>query len=151
MAERPKEMDEFLGESRRMARVSTTNPDTSPHIVPLCYKFTSEEGTFFFSTGVDSLTVRNLNQNPAITICIDDDEFPFRAVIIEGTAEVSETLGTDHEGLKTVVDQFFGPDMWKAYKDGPVAKKIRVRLNVIPKIWKFWDYRRQLSGSVKTG
>ena len=150
MAERPTEMDEFLDEPR-MARVSTSNRDGSPHIVPLCYKFNAKDGTFFISTGADSVTAKNLNRNPAITLCIDDAEFPFRAVIIEGEAEVSEPLGTDHEGIKIVVDQFFGPDMWESYKDGPVAQKIRVRLNIVPKKWKFWDYRRNLNGVVKIG
>ena len=150
MAERPTEMDAFLDEPR-MVRVSTVNADGSPHIVPLCYKFDAGDGTFFLSTGADSVTVKNLKRNPAITLCIDDAEFPFRAVIVEGRAEVSEVLGTDHEGLKIVIDQFFGPDMWATYKEGPVAQKIRVRVSVIPGKWKWWDYRRKLGGSVKVG
>ncbi len=150
MAERPTEMDEFLDEPR-MVRVSTVNPDATPHIVPLCYKFDSGEGTFLISTGADSVTVKNLKRSPAITLCIDDAEFPFRAVIVEGAAEVSGVLGTDHEGLKVVIDQFFGPDMWATYKEGPIAQKIRVRINLSPSRWKWWDYRRKLSGSVRVG
>ena len=150
MAERPKEMDELLCEPR-MARIATVSPRNVPHIVPVVYIFDPEEGSFFISTGADSVTAKNLNRNPAITVCIDDAEFPLRAVIIEGEAEVSEPLGTDHEGIKIVVDQFFGPDMWESYKDGPVAQKIRVRLNIVPKKWKFWDYRRNLNGVVKIG
>jgi PPOX class probable F420-dependent enzyme len=150
MADRPTEMDEFLDEPR-MARVSTVNANGSPHTVPLCYKFHSDTGTFFLSTGSDSVTVKNLRRNPAITFCIDDDEFPFRAVIAEGKADVSEELGTDHEGIKTIIDQFFGPDMWATYKEGPVAQKIRVRINTVPSKWKWWDHRRKLNGSVKVG
>ncbi len=150
MAERPREMDEFLNEPR-MARVSTVSAGGSPHTVPLCYKFDPGAGTFHISTGSDSVTVRNLRQNLAVSLCIDDAEFPFRAVIVEGAAEVSGEMGTDHEGLKIVIDQFFGPDMWATYKDGPVAQKIRVRITVVPSRWKWWDYRLKLGGSVKVG
>ncbi|MBI2178928.1 MAG: pyridoxamine 5'-phosphate oxidase family protein, partial [Candidatus Tectomicrobia bacterium] len=69
-----------------MARVCTVNRDGSPHVVPLVYKFHPEEGTFFLSTGADSVTVHNLRRSSALSICIDDDEYPFRAVVVEGEA-----------------------------------------------------------------
>ena len=151
MSDRPMEMDDFLDDPGRMVRVSTTNADGTPHIVPLCFKFHRDNGTFFLSTGSDSVTVKNLKRNPYIALCIDDDEFPFRAVVVEGLAEVSEEMGTDHEGLKTVVDQFFGEGMWEKYKDAPTAQKIRVRVNVDPSKWKWWDFRRKIVGSQKIG
>ncbi len=149
MPERPKEMDEFLSSRGRMARVATVSKGGSPHVVPLVYKFSPEDGTFFISTGADSVTVRNLRRNPAISVCVDDEVPPFRAVLVEGKAQVSEVLGTDHEGLKTVVDEFFGPQMWATYQTTPIARKIRVRVTVIPERWKWWDFRRQLSGSAR--
>lgn len=150
MADRPTEMDEFLL-TPRMARLATTNANGTPHLVPLVYLFRPEEGTFFFSTGAESVTVRNLRRNPAITVCVDDDEFPFRAVIVEGEAQISEVLGTDHEGLKMVVDHYYGLDMWAKWVNTPSAQKIRVRLTVVPKKWKWWDGRRELQGSRRVG
>lgn len=149
MVDRPTEMDAFLQERGRMARIGTTNKDGSPHVVPLSYKFYPEDGSFFISTGADSVTVKNLQRGSPISLCIDDDEPPFRAVIVEGGADVSEVLGTDHEGLRTVVEQFNGPGAWLRYKDSPTAKKIRVRVTVRPRKWMWWDYRRQLNGSRK--
>ena len=149
MADRPIEMDAFLDEPGHMVRVCTVNKSGMPHVVPLCYKFQPDDGTFFISTGADSVTVKNLNRGSAISLCIDDQEPPFRAVVVEGQADVSEVMGTDHEGLRAVVEQFFGPDAWENYKDSPTAKKIRVRLTVRPNKWKWWDYRRKLTGSEK--
>ena len=150
MAERPTEMDAFLQEPR-MARIATTNPDGSPHVVPLLYLFNPDDASFFISTGNDSVSVRNLRRNPAFSICIDDDEAPFRAVVVEGKARISEGMGTDHEGLKSVVDHFFGPDMWANYVNTPIAQKTRVRVTMVPSKWKWWDYRRKSMGSVKVG
>ncbi len=151
MADRPREMDEFLSDRGRMIRACTTNPNGTPHIVPLCFKFNPDGGTFLLSTGADSVTAKNLRLNPAIALCIDDDEFPFRAVVVEGEGEVSDVLGVDHEGLKQVVDQFFGPEMWATYEKSPTAQKIRVRVNVKPKKWKFWDMGSKKMGSVRVG
>lgn len=151
MADRPREMDDFLAERGRMVRTCTTNPNGTPHIVPLCYKFNQDEGTFFISTGAESVTVKNLRRNPAIALCIDDHEFPFRAVVVEGEAEVSDVLGIDHEGLKRVIDQFFGLEMWATYEKSPTAQKIRVRVTVKPKKWKFWNQRSKKMGSVRIG
>ncbi len=149
MANRPREMDAFLGEPGHMVRVCTVSKSGMPHVIPLCYKFQPDDGTFFLSTGADSVTVKNLARGSAISLCIDDDEPPFRAVVVEGEADVSEVLGTDHEGLKIVIDQFFGQDAWDRYKETPTAKKIRVRVTVRPKKWKWWDFRRKLTGSEK--
>jgi len=147
MAERPTEMDEFLQEPH-MARIATTNADGSPHVVPLLYLFNPEDASFFISTSTESVSVRNLRRNPALAICIDDEQAPFRAVVVEGEAQVSGVMGTDHEGLKSVVDHFFGPEMWTNYVDTPIAQKIRVRVTMVPRKWKWWDYRRMLMGSV---
>ena len=149
MADRPREMDAFLDEPGHMVRVCTVNKSGMPHVVPLCYKFQPDDGTFFLSTGADAVTVKNLQRGSPISLCIDDDKPPFRAVIVEGEADVSESLGTDHEGFKIIVDQFFGPEAWENYKNSPTAKKIRVRVTVRPKKWKWWDFRRGLTGSEK--
>jgi nitroimidazol reductase NimA-like FMN-containing flavoprotein (pyridoxamine 5'-phosphate oxidase superfamily) len=68
----------------RMARIATVSPRNVLHIVPVVYIFDPEEGSFFISTGAHSVTVRNLRRNLAMTIIVDDDAFPFRAVMAEG-------------------------------------------------------------------
>ena len=150
MAERPKEMDEFLCEAR-MARIATTNLKNVPHIVPVVYIFNLQEGSFFISTGANSVTVRNLKRNPTMTIIVDDDEFPFRAVIVEGKPKISESLGTDHEGLKRVADHFYESGMWEKWVKTSSAEKIRIRMTLVPDRWKWWDQRRRLSGSARIG
>ena len=121
MAERPTEMDDFLL-GPRMARIATINANSTAHMVPVVYIFDPEDGSFFISTGANSVTVRNLKRNPSLTICVDDDEHPFRAVIVEGEPEISEPLGTDHEGLKLVVDHYYHPGMWADWVNTPSAE-----------------------------
>jgi nitroimidazol reductase NimA-like FMN-containing flavoprotein (pyridoxamine 5'-phosphate oxidase superfamily) len=150
MAERPTEMDDFLCEPR-MARIATVNTNGSAHVVPVVYIFNPEDGSFFISTGANSVTVRNLRRNSSLTICVDDDEHPFRAVIVEGEPEISEPLGTDHEGLKRIVDHNYRPGMWADWVKMPSSEKIRVRLILKPRSRKWWDQRLQINGSVRVG
>lgn len=150
MSERPKEMDEFLT-APRMARIATMSANNTSHVVPVVYIFDPEDGTFRLSTGAESVTVRNLKRNPSMTICVDDDEFPFRAVMVEGEPHVTEPLGTDHEGLKRLIDHFYRPGMWEEWVNMPSAQKIRVRITLTPRRWKWWDQRRKINGSVRIG
>ena len=57
MADRSTEMDDSLNDPQ-MARISTTRADGSPYVIPLCHKFNPDDGTFFISTGADSVTVK---------------------------------------------------------------------------------------------
>ena len=147
MAERPKEMDDFLCEPR-VGRFGSVNADGSPHVVPFVFLFDPKEGTFFVSTKAASVTTRNLRRNSSVSVCVDDGEYPFRAVVVNGEAQVSEPTGTDHEAQKKLVDHFYGPDMWAEWVTTPRAREIRIRLTVVPKKWMWWDQRRKLKGSV---
>ncbi len=147
MTDRPTIMDEFL-KVAHLSCLGTLNPDGSIHMVPVTPLFDAENGTFFISTGAESVTYRNLKKNPTVTLCVDDYKFPYRAVIVQGKAEVTEPLGLDHEGIKRVVDHSSGPGMWENfYMNTPPAARIRVRITVIPEKWSWWDNRRKIKGS----
>ena len=148
MAERPTDLDDFLAKPM-MARVATTNKNGSPHCVPLWYRFNPGDGTFEISTGADAVTVKNLRRNPAISVLIDDQTPPYKGVAAEGIAEVSESMGKDHEYFTPSIIHYLGKGMVEKYLQGPPGKKDRVRIKVIPKRWKFWDAGAMKMGSVK--
>ena len=143
---RPREMDEFLTDPR-IGRVASINQDGSPHIIPVVYLFYPEDGTFYFNTKTHTLTTKNLKRNPSVSMCVDDGNYPFRAVLSEGIAHISKEMGTDHEGQKLLVDHFYGPDMWATWVKSHRAQEIRVRITIEPKKWKWWDQRRKISGT----
>ena len=148
MAERPTDMDDFLTQPM-MARVATTNKNGTPHCVPLWYKFNPENGTFEISTGAESVTVKNLRLNPAVSIVVDDEKPPHKGVTAEGTAEVSEPKGKDHEYFTPLIIHYLGEGAVEGYLQGNPGQKERVRIMVRPKRWKFWDAGVPKMGSVK--
>ena len=148
MADRPTNLDDFLGQPM-MARVATTNRNGSPHCVPLWYRFNPSDGTFEISTGAESVTVKNLGRNAAISVLVDDQNPPYKGVAAEGIAEVSKPMGKDHEYFTPTIIHYLGKGMVEKYLQGPPGQKDRVRVKVIPKRWKFWDVGAMKMGSVK--
>ncbi|MFQ5912809.1 MAG: pyridoxamine 5'-phosphate oxidase family protein [Nitrospinota bacterium] len=146
MAQRPTDMDDLLAKPV-FARVATTNKDGSPHCVPLLHGFNPSDGTFDISTGVDSLTVRNLRRNPAIAVLVDDGP-PNRGILAVGVAEVSGPMGKDHEYFTPLLVRYVGEGMVEKVLQGPTGQKERVRIKARPKRWKFWDTGRGKMGSV---
>lgn len=148
MPQRPTDLDEFLARPM-MARVATTNKDGSPHCVPLWYKFNPADGTFEISTGVDSVTVKNLRRNPAVSVLVDDSNPPYKGVAAEGIAEVSGPMGKDHGYFTPSIVRYLGEGMVGKYLQGPPGQKERVRVKVRPRRWKLWDAGTRKMASVK--
>jgi Pyridoxamine 5'-phosphate oxidase len=61
--------------------VATVRPEGRPHVMPVWGIWL--KGAFYFSSGVHSRKVRNLENNPHCTVCTDQ---PVEPVILEGTA-----------------------------------------------------------------
>lgn len=138
MIEHPTHMDAFLAEPH-MARVAVIRKSGQPHMKPIWYLY--EGGKFILSTGRDSVTVRCLRRDPRITLCVDDPVAPYRAVVVEGTAEVLEGVGLDHELLGRLARRYLGQEAARGFLQGPLAQKQRVRVVVTPQRWTTWDYR----------
>lgn len=71
----------------RLARVSTVNPDGSPHVVPMWYA--RRGGRFEFTSRRSRQTVRNILRDGRIAFVVDeDDPRRYAAVVVEGRAEL---------------------------------------------------------------
>ena len=79
------ELENFLHEAP-IARVGSVNPDGTVHLAALW--FTYEEGEIVFGTQDMTNKVRNIKQNPSVTVLIDVEGPPLRGVLIYGSAEL---------------------------------------------------------------
>lgn len=93
--------------------ISTTQPDGSPHVMPIWGVWA--DGIFCFSTGRESRKARNLFANPRCVICNEESK---EAVIVHGVAE--ELTETDRlKALGRVYERKYKP--WKLDpKLGPI-------------------------------
>lgn len=130
------EIDELLS-GPHIAVVSTIKPDGQPHAVPTWYDYADKE--IVFHTGLRSRKYRNLRRNNRITVCVDIRTPPYKAVVIEGKAEV--TVGHDGERRRRMAVKYLGEERGRRYLermgDGEVVI-VRVKPDKIIS----WDYGR---------
>ena len=61
--------------------LATARAGGQPHLVPIWFVFV--QGAFWLATGADSVKVRNIMENPRVTVALEDGNRP---VVVEGTA-----------------------------------------------------------------
>ena len=69
-------------EKARNYWVATTTPDGAPHVVPVWGLWV--EDALYFSGGPETRWMRNLAQNPAVSVHLDNSD---EAIMIEGVVE----------------------------------------------------------------
>jgi PPOX class probable F420-dependent enzyme len=89
----PEQIEAFLMEGTRTAKLATTMADGGPHVMPVW--FIVEDGEIVFNTGADTVKGRNLRRDPRVALVVDEEIAPYGFVHIRGTA----TLGEDPEEL----------------------------------------------------
>ncbi len=62
--------------------LATVRPTGAPHLVPIWFVWVA--GKIYLCTGADSVKVRNLLQNPHVSIALEDGTQP---IVIEGLAQ----------------------------------------------------------------
>lgn len=89
-------LDAFL-DADRHAIVATNGPDGAPQLTPVWYLY--EGGTLYISAQVDTVKIRNLRRDPALSVCIDGGRGDSRYVVMRGQAQLIEP----HEPLQEQV------------------------------------------------
>ena len=77
------ELMTFLNEAP-IARLSSMNPDGTIHMAAAYFKYDS--GDILIGTQDITHKVRNIKNSPNVTVLIDNQEYPFRGVLIYGVA-----------------------------------------------------------------
>lgn len=97
------EIDTFLS-APRMARLSTINPDGTPHTLPIWYEW--RDGEVLVSTQTIQRKVRNVERDPRVTVLIDSDQMPYCGVMIYGEATL-EPEGAAERRVD-IFERYFG-------------------------------------------
>lgn len=85
-----KKVAEFV-QWERVCRVATSGAAGVPHAVPVCHALAG--GKLYFGSGDDARKVKNLRDNPRVTVVIDaysDAWSLLRGVMIQGRARIVE-------------------------------------------------------------
>jgi PPOX class probable F420-dependent enzyme len=75
----------------RVCRVATAGSSGVPHVVPVCHVLAG--GKVYFASGDDGRKVKNLRENPRVTLTVDvyaDHWDTLKGVMIQGRAKLIE-------------------------------------------------------------
>ncbi len=81
------ERDRFLS-GRHIAVLVTLSPDGAPVPTPIWYRY--RDGKLYFRTNADAVKAENIRCDPRVSVCVQDERPPYKAVVVHGRAEVRE-------------------------------------------------------------
>ena len=103
----------FLLLRPRTAKVATVRPDGRPHVAPVWFDLDSDE--VVFTTWHATVKARDLQRDPRISLCVDDERPPFSFVLIEGTARLSDNLDEVRAWATRIAGRYMGVMRAKQY------------------------------------
>jgi PPOX class probable F420-dependent enzyme len=122
------EYQRFLMETPRTGKLATVRADGRPHVVPIW--FVLDGDVLVFTTWHTSVKAKNMERDPRVSICVDDEKPPFAYVLFEGTAEM--TRATSEEMLPwttRIARRYMGNALAESYgKRNAVIDELLVRV-----------------------
>ncbi|MEC9347467.1 MAG: pyridoxamine 5'-phosphate oxidase family protein [Pseudomonadota bacterium] len=87
------EFNGFLADRGIVMKIAVVRADGSPLVTPLW--FIHRDGAIWFTPREKSEWFGCLRRDPRVALCIDDQNLPYRKVLVEGRAEMVHDLGED--------------------------------------------------------
>ncbi len=129
--------ERFLG-GRHVAVLVTIGADGRPVPTPIWYLY--RDGAFHFRTASDAVKTQNVRRDPRVSICVQDERPPYKAVVAYGTAEVQE----GDEALGREISRhylgFVGAIGYQQAARAQVEQGPEVTLVVRPERWSSFDF-----------
>ncbi len=110
------------------ARLAYNWKDGTPRVVPIWFFWNGNE--VVVSSPPDAPKLEALRQNPHVALTIDDTTFPWKVLLIRGTASVDVVDGVTPE-YAAAAERYFGPEQgkaWIAQVDAMVSQMGRVTI-----------------------
>jgi PPOX class probable F420-dependent enzyme len=80
------EQGRFL-RGRHVAVLVTIGDDGAPVPSPIWYLY--RDGAFYFRTADDAIKTKNVRRDPRVSVCVQDERPPYRAITAYGRAEIA--------------------------------------------------------------
>ena len=81
------ERERFLS-GRHVAVLVTIAADGRPVPTPIWYRY--RDGLLYFRTAPAAVKAGNIRRDPRVSVCIQDERPPYKALIVHGTAELRD-------------------------------------------------------------
>lgn len=110
------ERDNFLNEVR-VGVLAIERDDKGPLCAPIWYRYSTDVG-FEIAMAYDSAKSLLLRRHGAATVCVQDEQLPYRYVTAEGEAVVELMTGEERdEVLRDIAIRYLGDELGNQYAD----------------------------------
>lgn len=107
------EYRDFLLGQARTGKLATVRKDGRPHVTPIWFDMDGD--TLLFTTWHQSVKCANIQRDPRVAICVDDETPPFAYVIIEGTATISDEPEALRHWATRIGGRYMGQEQAEAF------------------------------------
>jgi nitroimidazol reductase NimA-like FMN-containing flavoprotein (pyridoxamine 5'-phosphate oxidase superfamily) len=110
------ERDNFLNEVR-VGVLAIERDDKGPLCAPIWYRYSTDVG-FEIAMAYDSAKSVLLRRHGVATICVQDEQLPYRYVTAEGEAVVELMTGEERDDvLRDIAIRYLGDELGNQYAD----------------------------------
>jgi PPOX class probable F420-dependent enzyme len=122
------EYHQFMMGKAHTGKLATVREDGRPHIAPIWFHMDGE--VIVFMTGENTVKGRNIQRDPRVSLCVDDEKPPFAFAIIEGTIEIAHPTPAEFLDWSTrIAGRYMGAELASSYgKRNAVPSELLVRL-----------------------
>jgi len=129
--------DAFLA-GRRVAVLVTNGADGVPVPTPVWYVV--RDGAFLFRTASGAVKTENIRRDPRVSICVQDERPPYRAVVAYGRAEIAPADDALGRAMPQRYLGFVGAIGYRAAASAAIEQGPEVTLVVRPERFTSYDF-----------
>lgn len=131
-----------------LARVAYTWTDGTPRVVPIWFHWNGKE--LILGSPHEAPKAKALEQNPKVAVTIEDDrQFPFKVLLIRGTASVTWTDDIVPEYAWSA-ERYFGPEQGKAWVEQVRGLSPRMmRVAITPEWVGIMDFEKRFPSALE--
>ena len=133
-----REQRERFLQGRRVAVLTTIAHDGAPVPTPIWYAYRG--GAFYFRTANTAARLQNIRRDPRVSICVQEERPPYKAVIAYGTAEIGEQLEWLAERMPRRYLGYVGAIAYRRVSQDAVERGAEVAIVVRPQRITSFDY-----------
>ena len=123
---------------RHVAVLVTNGADGTPVPSPIWYAY--RDGKFYFRTAGDAAKLDNVRRDPKVSVCVQDERPPYKAVIAYGSGEIAEPAEWLARDLPRRYLGIVGAMGYETGARDQIERSGEVTLVVTPNRWASFDF-----------
>lgn len=133
--------------STNLARLAYTWPDGTPRVIPIWFHWNGH--ALVLGTPLGAPKVHVLPHNSKVALTIDADEWPYKVLLIRGTAEVETVDGVVPE-YAAAAERYFGAEQGRAWVDNVRQMSAQMaRITIRPEWVGVLDFEQRFPSAIE--